>query len=261
MSPAEPGLLLRDLGSDGRTRKGRRGRMDQRQPVCRRASGVVRAFDARSGQLAWAWDVGIISGSVTASRPPARSYGSGTPNSWAPMSADESAGLVFVPTGNATPDFVASAPFARAATASDRQVVAIDAETGISRWSFRDRASRCVGLRRRLAADALRPADRRPLSPGADSANQDGSTLPARSEGRKSSRASRGASSSTTRSSSGRAAVANATFSAGMPSLAGPTVARIADVGVTPFDQLWCRIHFASCDTTGNSHRRVSRGR
>src|SRR3546814_10077696 len=35
---------------------------------------------------------------------PGRHYTRSTPNSWAPMSADEVLGLVYVPTGGSTPD-------------------------------------------------------------------------------------------------------------------------------------------------------------
>src|SRR3546814_2163366 len=59
----------------------------------------------------------------------------GTPNSWAPMSADEKLGLVYVPTGNATPDY-----YGGHRTANDDRfsssVVALNAESGDVRWSF-----------------------------------------------------------------------------------------------------------------------------
>lgn len=96
-------------------------------------SGVIRAFDAVTGKLAWAWDMG---------RPdrhgePAEgeSYTRGTPNSWAPMSADDALGLVYVPTGNATPDYFGAhrSPEMERYSSS---IIAIDAETGIVRWHF-----------------------------------------------------------------------------------------------------------------------------
>jgi len=58
-------------------------------------SGVVRAFDAVTGNLAWAWDVGRPE--RHGEPPPGDSYTRSTPNSWAPMSADEKLGLVYVP--------------------------------------------------------------------------------------------------------------------------------------------------------------------
>ena len=69
--------------------------------------GIVRAFDARTGQLRWSWDpVPRDPGD------PARSTWagdsadvSGGANAWPPLSVDASAGLVFVPTGAPSPDF------------------------------------------------------------------------------------------------------------------------------------------------------------
>lgn len=64
--------------------------------------GVVRAFDARSGALAWAWDPIPPGDPPTALTGP---YRRATANVWAPMSADPERGLLFVPTGNAPPDY------------------------------------------------------------------------------------------------------------------------------------------------------------
>lgn len=97
------------------------------------ASGVIRAFDAVTGELAWAWDMGRQD--VTGLPPNGESYTVATPNSWAPASADEELGLVYLPTGNATPDFFGGQrrPFDDQFNSS---VVALDAETGRLRWSF-----------------------------------------------------------------------------------------------------------------------------
>ncbi|MCF8709436.1 membrane-bound PQQ-dependent dehydrogenase, glucose/quinate/shikimate family [Rhizorhapis sp. SPR117] len=96
-------------------------------------SGVVRAFDAVSGQLAWAWDMGRPD--RTGAPAEGETYTPATPNSWAPMSADEDLGLVYVPTGNATPDYYGAQrrPFDDEYSSS---VVAIDAQSGKPRWSF-----------------------------------------------------------------------------------------------------------------------------
>ncbi len=96
-------------------------------------SGVIRAYDAVSGAFAWAFDIGRPNDNVMP--PPTRSFTRGTPNSWAPMSADEALGLVYVPTGNATPDY-----FGAHRTANDERfssaVVALDATSGVPRWVF-----------------------------------------------------------------------------------------------------------------------------
>lgn len=96
-------------------------------------SGVVRGFDVATGKLRWAWDLG---NPANAHGPAAGSwYTLSTPNSWAPMSTDEALGMVYVPTGNATPDHFG----AQRSALSDKyssSVVALDATTGAVRWSF-----------------------------------------------------------------------------------------------------------------------------
>ena len=96
-------------------------------------SGVVRAFSADTGRFVWAWDIGRPGNHGEPG--PGGHYTRSTPNSWAPMSADEKLGLVYVPTGNPTPDHWGGLRSA----ASDKygsNVVALDAKTGDVRWSF-----------------------------------------------------------------------------------------------------------------------------
>jgi quinate dehydrogenase (quinone) len=95
--------------------------------------GVVRAYDVRSGELVWAWDPGNPN---TTKRPPVgETYTRGTPNVWSAMSYDAKLGLVYLPTGNATPDF-----FGGQRTEFDDKwnssIVAIDVKTGQVRWHF-----------------------------------------------------------------------------------------------------------------------------
>jgi membrane-bound PQQ-dependent dehydrogenase (glucose/quinate/shikimate family) len=96
-------------------------------------SGVVRGYDPVTGELNWAWDMGR-EGQVD--QPPDGSYYTrGTPNVWSLTSADDELGLVYVPTGNATPDYFGG----QRTEIMDKyasSVVAIDAKTGISRWHF-----------------------------------------------------------------------------------------------------------------------------
>lgn len=96
-------------------------------------AGVIRAFDAVSGAFAWAYDPGRPDDHGQPA--PGTSYTRGTPNSWAPMSSDETLGLVYVPMGNATPDY-----YGGHRTALDDRVssaiVALDATSGAVRWSF-----------------------------------------------------------------------------------------------------------------------------
>ncbi|TVV77118.1 membrane-bound PQQ-dependent dehydrogenase, glucose/quinate/shikimate family [Sphingomonas solaris] len=96
-------------------------------------SGVIRAFNAVTGAFSWAFDIGRPTDHALP--PPGAGFTRGTPNSWAPMSSDEALGLVYVPTGNATPDY-----FGAHRTANDERfassVVALDAGTGAVRWTF-----------------------------------------------------------------------------------------------------------------------------
>jgi quinoprotein glucose dehydrogenase len=64
-------------------------------------SGVVRAFDARTGALRWSWEPlpGVGGLSDTGEFVPA-----GAANAWATLTVDAERDLVFVPTGSASPD-------------------------------------------------------------------------------------------------------------------------------------------------------------
>lgn len=64
-------------------------------------SGVVRAFDARTGALRWSWEplAGVGGFAADGSFVPA-----GAANTWATITVDPERDLVFVPTGSASPD-------------------------------------------------------------------------------------------------------------------------------------------------------------
>jgi quinoprotein glucose dehydrogenase len=96
-------------------------------------SGVIRAYDAVSGELAWAFDAGQPD---RIGAPPAgQVYTPSSPNSWAPLSADEALGLVYLPMGNSTPDAYGGQrrPFDEEISSG---VIALDAESGRLRWRF-----------------------------------------------------------------------------------------------------------------------------
>ncbi len=91
-------------------------------------AGVVRAFDARSGKLRWAWDP------VPPDWPKGKGYQAGTPNVWSILSGDEDRGLVFVPTGNAAPDGFAASR--RGLDYYSSSTVALRVEDGNVAWRF-----------------------------------------------------------------------------------------------------------------------------
>jgi len=96
-------------------------------------AGVVRAFDVRTGALRWAWDP-VPPGWQVEPGPDGRRYQAGTPNVWAPLSGDEERGLVFVPTGNPSPDSFGG--MRRGLDHYGSSVVALSAATGRVVWHF-----------------------------------------------------------------------------------------------------------------------------
>jgi quinoprotein glucose dehydrogenase len=95
-------------------------------------SGVVRAFDVRSGRRVWAWDP-VPPGFEIRPRS-GEDYQRGTPNVWSLLSGDEQRGLVFVPTGNPSPDSYAAERGGLDYYGSS--TVALDAATGRVVWHF-----------------------------------------------------------------------------------------------------------------------------
>ena len=85
--------------------------------------GTVRAFDARSGKPRWSFDPLIHDG-----------IDAGHANVWAPMSADDERGLIFLPTTSPSPDFWGGKRIGNNEHADS--VVALKSETGELVWSF-----------------------------------------------------------------------------------------------------------------------------
>lgn len=96
-------------------------------------SGVVRAFDAVTGELRWAWDA--LRPDPQALPGPDEIFPRGTPNVWNNITADEELGLAFLGTGNAGADHWGASRTAEedAATAA---IIAVDLQTGRQRWAF-----------------------------------------------------------------------------------------------------------------------------
>jgi quinoprotein glucose dehydrogenase len=101
--------------------------------------GVVRAYDARDGTLRWAWDPIIEAPAPNPADPPRtadprKSYRRGTANAWSILSVDVERGLVFVPTGNAPPDYYGADRGGLDYFSS--AVIALSARTGELVWRF-----------------------------------------------------------------------------------------------------------------------------
>ena len=102
--------------------------------------GVVRAYDVRSGRLAWHWDPipRRAAVPVDASNPDfaevdqQQARWTGGANAWAPLAVDERRDLVFIPTGSASPDFYGGERVGDNRWAN--AVVALRASTGAFVW-------------------------------------------------------------------------------------------------------------------------------
>ena len=204
-------------------------------------SAAIRAYDAVTGEFVWAWDIG---------RPgeygepgPGESYVPGMPNSWPPMAADEALGLVYVPMGNSTPDYYGAhrSPEAEKFTSA---IVALDVETGEPRWSFQ------------TTRHDLWDYDLASPPTLADVRGPGGTTIPVILQGTKRGELfmlDRRTGEPVAEVEERRVPVGNVPgeryaptqpFPVGMPSLAGPPPSEKRMWGVTPFDQMWCRIKF-----------------
>ena len=205
-------------------------------------SGVVRAFDAATGDLRWAWDLGnardpnaqLSNGAV---------YTRGTPNVWAPPSVDEKLGLIFLPTGNPSPDHWGGYR-TPAEEKYGSSVVALELATGKVRWVFQTthhdlwdydvasqptlydipdgRGGRIPALIQPTKRGQIFVLDRRTGTPitrvqekavpqGAAPGDRTSPTQP---------------------------------YSVGMPTISSPRIKESDMWGLSPLDQLWCRITF-----------------
>jgi quinoprotein glucose dehydrogenase len=99
-------------------------------------SGVVRAFDARSGTLEWSWDpIARESGQRGYDTwMGSKAHSTGAANAWSIISVDAARDLVFIPTGSASPDFFGGERLGQNLFANC--VVALRASTGQLIWSF-----------------------------------------------------------------------------------------------------------------------------
>jgi quinoprotein glucose dehydrogenase len=96
--------------------------------------GVVRAYDVRTGALSWAWDPVLPDTPELAPRQAGTDYRRGTTNAWSELSVDEARGLVYVPTGNTSPDYYGG--HRHGADAFSSSIVALRADDGQVAWHF-----------------------------------------------------------------------------------------------------------------------------
>ncbi|MGB5579007.1 MAG: pyrroloquinoline quinone-dependent dehydrogenase [Woeseia sp.] len=96
--------------------------------------GIVRGLDARTGTERWRWDPIPRDPDDPAMHDwdPEQASRTGSANAWAPLAADTDLGLVYVPTGSASPDFYGGERLGDNRYANS--LVALDAATGKVRW-------------------------------------------------------------------------------------------------------------------------------
>jgi quinate dehydrogenase (quinone) len=205
-------------------------------------SGVIRAFDARTGALAWAWDLG--NPELTGLPPEGQSYTRGTPNMWTTAAYDDELGLIYAPLGNATPDFFGMdrPPHSDEYNSS---LVALDVMTGRVKWKFQTvhhdiwdydlpsqpalvdlpdgKGGTLAGILQTTKRGQLFLFDRATGKPIADVAERPVTTMGAVSEERLSS---------------------TQPYSVGMPTIGAERLTEKKMWGATMFDQLMCRILF-----------------
>jgi quinoprotein glucose dehydrogenase len=97
-------------------------------------SGVVRAFDARTGALRWRWEPLPPNDADLNAPTSGRMWRTGAGNAWSVMVVDPERDLIFVPTGSASPDY-----YGGMRPGDDKwanSVVALRAKTGELVWGF-----------------------------------------------------------------------------------------------------------------------------
>lgn len=96
-------------------------------------SGVIRGFDAVTGDFEWAWDMGRPGDTSQAG--PDEIYTRGTPNMWTVAAGDEDLGFVFLPLGDSAVDYYGSNRSEQENEFST-SLVALDVTTGEPAWHF-----------------------------------------------------------------------------------------------------------------------------
>ncbi|WP_279249311.1 pyrroloquinoline quinone-dependent dehydrogenase [Candidatus Marimicrobium litorale] len=93
--------------------------------------GIVRAYNARSGELEWVFNPVPPGGTA---RNEDGTWRSGTTNVWSIISVDETRGLVFLPTGNTTPDYFGG--HRKGLDYYSSSVIALKGDSGEIAWHY-----------------------------------------------------------------------------------------------------------------------------
>ncbi|HET6432767.1 MAG TPA: membrane-bound PQQ-dependent dehydrogenase, glucose/quinate/shikimate family [Dyella sp.] len=96
-------------------------------------SGVILGYDAVSGKLRWAWD--MVHPERNGLPPPGKTFARGTPDMWTTATGDEQLGLVYIPLGAPTGQYLSSSRRPAENEYSD-SLVALDVSTGRPAWRF-----------------------------------------------------------------------------------------------------------------------------
>jgi len=96
-------------------------------------SGVIKGYDVVTGEPLWAWDPAKPEQSEPLTGDAI--YKRGSPNMWTTAIGDSKLGMVYLPMGNALPDYWSSKRNEAEKTYSSG-VVALDVETGLPVWHF-----------------------------------------------------------------------------------------------------------------------------
>jgi membrane-bound PQQ-dependent dehydrogenase (glucose/quinate/shikimate family) len=205
-------------------------------------SGVIRGYDAETGALRWAWDAGRPGQTQLK---PGETYTRDTPNAWGVFSGDEKLGLVYVGTGNSPPDYY-SGFRSKVADEFTDNVVAIDVATGLLRWSFRtvnhdlwdyDIAAQPVAIDLAGGPALLVPTKRgqiflldrasgKPIDPVIQKRVPQGGVK-------------------------GEWTAPTQPYTTGFPSVAGDDLREVDMWGLTPIDQMMCRIQYRRANYQG----------
>ena len=96
-------------------------------------SGVIKGFDAVTGELLWSWD--MTRPDITKLPPEGETFTRGTPNMWTTAAGDDALGLVYLPLGSAAVDYW-SGDRTDLENEFATSLVAIDVHTGKPAWHF-----------------------------------------------------------------------------------------------------------------------------